>query len=210
MEKWIAGLTGSYKRGVDWWAEHRSAANPGSCRGREATSLEFISGCEAARARLAAVDVKRKSDPEYRRGWNTYNDAPTMQPVTAGPPVPPVDQVDGSDRNGPQLPRNFSSVSSGANSAETGEHTTASFDCRHASTPIERMICANPNLSALDDRMSRLYAEATDTRPSEQLLAEQRAWWAQRNRCGDPACIAELYRRRIAQLEIVRAGAGNP
>ncbi len=144
MEKWIAGLTGGYKRGVDWWAEHRSAANPGSCRGREATSLEFISGCEAARARLAPVDVKRKSDPEYRRGWNTYNDAPTTQPVAAGPPVPPIGQVDGSDRNNPQLPRNFSSVSSGADSAATSEHTAASFDCQHASTHIERMICANP------------------------------------------------------------------
>ena len=49
MEKWIAGLTGGYKRGVDWWAEHRSAANEGSCRGREATSLEFISGCRRSR-----------------------------------------------------------------------------------------------------------------------------------------------------------------
>jgi hypothetical protein len=122
MEKWTAGLTGDYKRGVDWWAEHRSAANPGPCRGREATSFEFISGCEAASARLAPVDVKRKSDPEYRRGWNTYNDAPTTQPFAAGPPVPPVNQVGGSDRNDPQLPRNFSSVSSGADSAATGEH----------------------------------------------------------------------------------------
>jgi hypothetical protein len=99
MEKWVAGLTGDYKRGVDWWAEHRSAANPGLCRVREATNLEFVSGCEAARARLAPVDIKRKSDPEYRRGWNTYNDAPTPQPFAAGPPVPPVTQVDGTDRN---------------------------------------------------------------------------------------------------------------
>lgn len=114
MEKWVTGLTGDYKRGVDWWAEHRSAAKPGPCRGREAASLEFISGCEAAKARLAPADAKRKSDPEYRRGWNTYNDAPTTQPFAAAGPVPPANQAGGSDHKDP----------SGADSAATGEHTS--------------------------------------------------------------------------------------
>ena len=49
--------------------------------------------------------------------------------------------------------------------------------------------------------MSRLYAEVEQSKAAEQRRAEQRAWWAQRNQCGDPACIAELYRRRIAQLQ---------
>src|SRR5205814_10590511 len=100
--------------------------------------------------------------------------------------------------------------SSGADSAATGEHTAASFDCQHASTHIERMICANPNLSALDDRMSRLYAEAEQSKAGEQRRAEQRAWWARRNQCGDAACIAELYRRRIAQLQSFAPGRENP
>jgi len=37
----------------------------------------FIFGCEAAKARLIQKDVKRKSDPNYRRGWNSYTDTTT-------------------------------------------------------------------------------------------------------------------------------------
>jgi len=93
LELWVAGSTGDYKRGVDWWAEHRSAPNPGPCSPPEATSLEFISGCQAARARLDPTDINRKTDPEYWRGWNNYNDAPTTQYFAPGPSVPLVKQV---------------------------------------------------------------------------------------------------------------------
>jgi DNA-binding helix-hairpin-helix protein with protein kinase domain len=90
MEQWVAGLSGDFKQGVDWWAEHRSGGNPGSCSGAASASPGFFSGCEAARARFAPIDVKRKSDPEYRRGWNSNTGvAISPPPVTVSPPAAP-------------------------------------------------------------------------------------------------------------------------
>jgi hypothetical protein len=42
---------------------------------------QFTFGCEAAKARLTPKDVKRKSDPDYRRGWNSYTGTTTPAPV---------------------------------------------------------------------------------------------------------------------------------
>ena len=46
-------------------------------------------GCEAAKTRLTRIDIKRKSDSRYRRGWNTYSGAikPPFAPDVQGSPV---------------------------------------------------------------------------------------------------------------------------
>lgn len=93
MEQWVAGLTGEFKRGVNWWAARRSLVNPGACNGPAATSSEFVLGCEAAKARLTPVDIKRKSDPDYRRGWNTYTVVPISPSMSPGLPNPLVNEV---------------------------------------------------------------------------------------------------------------------
>ncbi len=81
----------------------------------------------------------------------------------------------------------------------TGTHA-ASFDCKKALTPAEKIICTNTGLSALDDQMAALYGRVAAIVPREQLLAEQRAWVAERNHCTTNTCIVESYERRIAQL----------
>ena len=99
FEQWVSGLSGEVRRGVDWWAARRSIQNPGSCGSPAGTSSEFVAGCEAAKARLTPVDAKRKSDPKYRRGWNTYrllqHPPPPIPPIssaTSGPPIPLLGQ----------------------------------------------------------------------------------------------------------------------
>src|SRR5215813_1359268 len=78
FEQWFASLSGDFRRGADWWAARRSVASPGTCNGAiPEANQALIAGCEAARARLAPKDVRRKADPEYRRGWNMYNGMPT-------------------------------------------------------------------------------------------------------------------------------------
>jgi hypothetical protein len=72
FEQWVAALSGDFRLGADWWAGRRSLLNPGACNGPTATSQDFMFGCEAAKARLTPMDIKRKSDPVYRRGWNSY------------------------------------------------------------------------------------------------------------------------------------------
>lgn len=85
----------------------------------------------------------------------------------------------------------------------------AGFNCVHATSPVERLICSNPALSALDDEMARLYSAAlarakapeyyagTIATP-EKLRAEQRAWLAKRDRCTNPACVDSEYISRLA------------
>src|SRR6516162_11512304 len=67
-------LSGEFRRGADWWAGHRSPPHVGTCSGPAAEmNQQFTLGCEAAQARLTSKDVKRKSHPDYRRGWNSYS-----------------------------------------------------------------------------------------------------------------------------------------
>ena len=90
LDQWFASLSGELRRGADWWAAHRSAPNPGMCSGpASGITQEFIAGCEAAKARLAPRDIRRKADSEYRRGWNGYtgSPAPTAQPPQVQLPV---------------------------------------------------------------------------------------------------------------------------
>jgi hypothetical protein len=81
-EQWIAAQSGDFRMGADWWAGHRSLKKPGTCDGPAAAgNQQFILGCEAAKARLTPRDIKQKSDPEYRRGWN--RDTGPTTPVPA-------------------------------------------------------------------------------------------------------------------------------
>jgi hypothetical protein len=73
FEQWFASLNGDFRRGAEWWAEHRSLPHAGTCNGPAAAmNQQFTLGCEAAKTRLITKDVKRNSDPDYRRGWNSY------------------------------------------------------------------------------------------------------------------------------------------
>jgi hypothetical protein len=68
-ETWFAATAGDYRAGAFYWSGQRSLPHPGSC-----TSLggDGAAGCAAAQERLAISDSRRKSDPEYRTGWNSY------------------------------------------------------------------------------------------------------------------------------------------
>jgi hypothetical protein len=68
-EQWVAAQAGSFRSGIEFWASQRSLPNPASCN----TSYPiFTAGCEAAKQKIAPYDVLRKSDLDYRAGWNAY------------------------------------------------------------------------------------------------------------------------------------------
>ena len=86
-----------------------------------------------------------------------------------------------------------------------------SFDCSRASSAVEAAICANPQLAALDQRLSQVYAGARarlGTAGRRRLGAAQRAWIRERNSCGgDHFCIGQYYQQRLAEL--TRGGGGG-
>ena len=58
----------------------------------------------------------------------------------------------------------------------------ASFDCTKAKTNVEKMICADPELSALDEKLNQVYKEAlTKSNNKNKLIQEQREWIKERN-----------------------------
>lgn len=72
-EQWFATLTEQYLDGATFWAEHRSDHKTPSCYGNGGGDLgAFTAGCLSAQQRLSPADVRRKGDPEYRRGWNSF------------------------------------------------------------------------------------------------------------------------------------------
>lgn len=69
FETWIGGLTDDQRRGANFWAAERSKPKPASCS-VAAPSPDYTTGCQEAQRRLAPLDVRRKTDPSYRKGWN--------------------------------------------------------------------------------------------------------------------------------------------
>jgi TonB family protein len=77
-----------------------------------------------------------------------------------------------------------------------------SFDCSLARTIVEKLICSDEQLSALDRRMADLYRDRI-RRAQDPIAArsEQIQWLTQfRNFCTTKQCLVEHYQRRIAEL----------
>jgi uncharacterized protein len=77
---------------------------------------------------------------------------------------------------------------------------SASFDCGKASSRVERLICTNKEISALDDSLSELYSAEVERKEIVDLRASQKKWLANRNACVDVLCVTSHYERRIAEL----------
>lgn len=84
----------------------------------------------------------------------------------------------------------------------------ASFDCAKAASDIERMICADPELAALDKRMADTY-ETELNRPDTvkpAMAATQLGWKKGRDECwqgeGNRRCVLESYWTRLAELQM--------
>lgn len=80
-----------------------------------------------------------------------------------------------------------------------------SFNCRYARSADEVAICQSDRLSALDQRMARLYSRVRNSlygAERRELEARQREWLQQRHECGsDIECIADIYQQRIGELQ---------
>jgi len=77
----------------------------------------------------------------------------------------------------------------------------ASFDCAKAQSKVEKMICADAEISKLDEKLAKTYSETSKDEKDVALLnSQQRAWLKQRNQCVDIFCLRQHYLQRIAEL----------
>ena len=79
-----------------------------------------------------------------------------------------------------------------------------SYDCGKAATDTELVICASPDLWAMDRAVSNLYflfRRAAASAERTAFLDDQRAWLARRNACGGlQACLMERYSSRLFDM----------
>lgn len=89
----------------------------------------------------------------------------------------------------------------------------AGFDCARAATRVEKAICADAEVSRLDELLARFYSAARD-RLAENgscLAADQRQWLREkRNACADGACLKKTYLGRLAELVELQPGMNLP
>jgi len=77
----------------------------------------------------------------------------------------------------------------------------ASFDCGKTVTNVETFICADTELSRLDEELAKVYGEVLKKTLDESLLKkQQRGWLKARNQCKDISCLRDNYRGRLAVL----------
>src|SRR5690242_8067919 len=88
-------------------------------------------------------------------------------------------------------------------SAATGAQAQ-SFNCRKAHFPDEKLICASPQLSMLDERLDWIFRQNMRllAKPGRDALdREEEQWVVARRRCGsDHRCVESFYRSRIGEL----------
>lgn len=89
----------------------------------------------------------------------------------------------------------------------------ASFDCSEARTRIEKALCADAELSRLDELLGRFYRGARQqlAENASCLETDQRHWLrAVRDACADAACLKKVYLERLAELVALQPGMNIP
>lgn len=90
----------------------------------------------------------------------------------------------------------------------SGSSVAVSFDCSKARSKSERLICGDPQLSAMDDQLAALARAGKQRSPKprqyQRMLDEA---WLVRQNCQDIACVELWYRQRLAVLSHGGAGA---
>jgi uncharacterized protein len=112
-----------------------------------------------------------------------------------------------------------------ATEAAKGKTTpvTASFDCGHASSPREHLICSDPELSALDGQLGKTYQEKRallSPKGAELLKSSQRSWLRYistvcapegpdaPSRAESKTCLKDEYTDRLEDLQGVAKRVG--
>lgn len=81
----------------------------------------------------------------------------------------------------------------------------ASFDCDHAHSKPEKLICDTEELTELDTQLGEAYSTAKQNASAgeaKRLTEEQLQWLRNvRNRCADAACLLKTYKSRLNELD---------
>lgn len=84
----------------------------------------------------------------------------------------------------------------------------ASFDCAKAQSQVEKLICADVELSKLDEDMAAAYTKSANVSGGAASIRQgQKKWLKERNACVDAACVKNAYQSRAKTLAQSTQGA---
>jgi uncharacterized protein len=95
-----------------------------------------------------------------------------------------------------------------ASSAGPSPSAVGSFDCAKPANAVQQMICTDPQLKQLEQRMHTAFAQALSSsgRGPAELKGEQTSWATSRDSCAQNpdvrGCVLESYQTRLVQLAI--------
>jgi uncharacterized protein len=88
--------------------------------------------------------------------------------------------------------------------AAHAQSVAPSFSCAKASSSVEKFICKNNQVAALDLKLAAVYEDALKKSPDQK--AKQREWLKQRDACSIydsiEKCLIASYERRITEVQI--------
>jgi uncharacterized protein len=85
----------------------------------------------------------------------------------------------------------------------SGSAHAASFHCGKKVSSSEKLVCTDPDLSSLDDKLAISFKRAKDVTPDAEAFEDDhvKQWqWRQHN-CKDKTCVVNWYNRRISELD---------
>lgn len=88
----------------------------------------------------------------------------------------------------------------------------ASFDCVKARSPMEKLICSDGKLSAMDERLNAAFKDAIARSNAKPLLvAWQRDWLKsyELTQCKDASCLSTEFGKRIDLLNNVASSSDS-
>ena len=84
------------------------------------------------------------------------------------------------------------------------------IQCGRPDNDVEKMICASPKLTALDEEMTTLYrriesetagVDGETGKPINRIKDEQTIWITSvRNQCASTRCLEDAYNERMARM----------
>lgn len=82
--------------------------------------------------------------------------------------------------------------------------SAASFNCAKAATAVEKMVCADPDLSREDDHLNGSYKRAVERVGNKLAMREWQRTWLRSpalTGCKTTACVKEAYGTRVKLLD---------
>jgi uncharacterized protein YecT (DUF1311 family) len=84
----------------------------------------------------------------------------------------------------------------------------ASFDCAKAGTKIEKLICADAEISKLDEELNAAYKTTLqDEKRAGTIKKAQKQWMKERNSCADAACVKRAYEMRLSSIAVTHTSS---